>query len=127
MLVYALAAIVISGAAMAQTGPAPATPTQAPSAPPSRCGEVPVGPAAPDPVTATAEQIQTAVASYDAWRAAVQPNMDCRRAEALELRAAADARAAEYNAANAAAQATGAAFQTAIDAYNARLRQGGRR
>ena len=87
---------------------------------PSRCGAVPQAPSAPDGTTATAAQIEAAIAQYDSWRVQVAPILDCRRAEALELRAAADARANEFNAANAIARDTGAAFQAAAAAFAAR-------
>lgn len=62
--------------------------------------------------------MREAVAAYDAWRTSVQSNLDCRRAEALELRALADARTAEFNAASTAARDASTAFQAAVDAYN---------
>jgi hypothetical protein len=122
----AAAATFMFAAASAQTTtPAPAA---APSAvPASRCGEVPAAPTAPDGATASQREIQTAIAAYDAWRAQITPNLECRRAEALEMRAIADARTNEFNAANAAARDAGAAFQAASEAYNARHGNGRQR
>lgn len=113
------ATLMFAASASAQTTTtAPAAP--AAPVPASRCGDVPTAPAAPDGATANAQQMQAAVAAYDAWRAQITPNLECRRAEALEARAIADARTNEFNAANSAARDAGAAFQTSSDAFNAR-------
>lgn len=103
-------------------GPAFAqTETQPPyTPPPSRCEATPATPVAPDGATATAEAMASAVADYETWRQTMLANLACRHSEATELRAAADARTAEYNTANSLARETGAAFQAATEVYNAR-------
>lgn len=111
----AVALLMMSGAAIAQTETTPAA-----GASESRCGAVPTAPTAPDAATVSASDMQAAVAEYETWRTAVETNLQCRLAEANELRAAADARATEYNAALNTARETGAAFQAATAAYNER-------
>ena len=117
-----LASAAVAATLMFAASASAQTTTTAPAAPvpASRCGDVPTAPAAPDGATANAQQMQAAVAAYDAWRAQITPNLECRRAEALEARAIADARTNEFNAANSAARDAGAAFQTSSDAFNAR-------
>lgn len=115
------ATLLCAASASAQTPTTiPTPPATSAAVPASRCGDVPTAPAAPDGATANVQQMQAAVAAYDAWRAQIMPNLECRRAEALEARAIADARTSEFNAANLAAREAGAAFQTSSDAFNAR-------
>lgn len=117
----AVAALLFAGSAVAQT-------TTAPTLAPSRCGEAPVAPQLPDGAHATSAQMTAGNAAYDTWAHAMQANVQCRRAEAEELRAQADARTNEYNGFAGALNQTVANWQAEVAEYNARGTQsGGRR
>ncbi len=116
-----LAAAVI--AAFATTAYAQETTTAAAPVAPSTCGEVPAAPTPPNGARANAEQMAAAVAQYEAWNTATTSTLQCRIQEARATRAQADARETEYNAALAAGQAAGVAWQTQVDAYQARQRR----
>lgn len=114
----AVAAVFLSAAAAAQTTPTAET-TAATTVAPSSCPAAPEAPTLPDGATATIGEMQAGATVYEAWRVSVQANLNCRHDEAVALRDAADARAAEYNAANQAAQASVTAWQAATETYNA--------
>jgi len=110
----ALAALPLSAHAQ-ETGAAPA-----PQVAPSSCAAFTEAPAPPDGATATAEQVQAAVAAYEVWRAATQATLDCRAAEVRSLNAQATARANEYRTAQAENAERAAAFQAQLDIFAAR-------
>lgn len=88
--------------------------------PPSACGEIPAAPTPPNGARANAEQIRAAVAQYEAWNASASTILQCRAQEVRALRAQADARVVEHEAALAAGATAGAAWQTQLDAFQAR-------
>lgn len=109
----AVAALLFAGTAAAQTATAP-------TLAPSRCGEVPAAPTLPDGAHATSAQMATGNTTYDTWAHAMQANVQCRRTEAEELRAQADARTSEYNGYAAQLNQTVANWQAEVAEYNAR-------
>lgn len=115
MIARALAWTLVTGVALAQDA--------APAVPPSTCGAFTPAPEAPDAASATPDQMRAAVQGFEAWRVQTQVVLDCRRAEVDLLNAQADARAAEYRAAQADNAARTAAFQTQLDAFQARRRR----
>ena len=118
---YVLAAALM--AAFATSAHAQET-TSAPAAvAPSSCPAVPAPPAPPNGARTGAEQMAAAVAQYEAWNASTTAPMQCRVQEVRALRAQADARETEYNASLAAGRDAGAAWQTQVDAYQARQRR----
>ena len=110
---FAILTVLSAGAAFAQDAPAPAVP-------PSTCPAIVQAPAAPDGATASQQDMQAAVARYEAWRVQAEATMQCRAAEVNALNAQSRARRAEYDAALADNQARAAAFQAQIEAAQAR-------
>lgn len=94
-----------------------AAPAQIPA---STCPAFVPTPIAPNGSRATDEQMNAAVAGYQAWQATAQATADCRNAERRAIDAQLQARGAELDAAVAANQAGAAAFQAQLDAYHAR-------
>lgn len=95
----------------------------APVVPPSSCAAFAPAPPPPDGATATAAQMNEAVAAYEAWRAGTQAALDCRAAEVNALNAEARARTEEYRAGHADSVARAAAFQAQLDIFQARQRR----
>lgn len=135
LVMAAAAAIVLTTtAAFAQPSP-PATPAlpaapAAPTAPatPSRCPAFPAEPTLPDGATArNMNEMNRGNETYQAWGTAMQSVLECRRAEAQELRTAAQAamalaevRVQEFNGAVARLTAVGTAWQAEAEEFNTR-------
>jgi hypothetical protein len=115
----AVAAMLIATPVLAQTaGEATAT-TPAP-VPPSACGSPTPAPTLPDGATASREDMATSNTAYVAWAEAYRAIVQCRHAEAQALRAQADARAQEHNAAVEAFNTTSTAWEAEVAEFNAR-------
>jgi hypothetical protein len=110
----ALAASLLAAPALAQTA-APAA-----ANPPSRCGAPPAAPEIPDGATSNRATMDAANAAYQAFGAAMQQNLACRRAEVEELEARKDALTAEHNAAVAELQRATDAITAEATEFNAR-------
>lgn len=115
-----LAAAMFAGFAASAT--AQETTTDATVAP-SSCPAVPAPPAPPNGQRASAEQMNAAIAQYEAWNASTSAPLQCLANEVRTLQAQANARAAEHAAALAAGRETSAAWQAQVDAYQARQRR----
>ena len=128
VLVGALAATLLMGAAAAfaqptttTTAPAAVQPAAPPApVPPTRCPSIPEPPAPPDGATANSAAWNVAAAAYNAWAPLMEANLACRRTEFNELRAQTDARKAEHDAAVAQVRTTQTAWDAQQAAYNAR-------
>lgn len=119
---YVLAAAIM--AAFTVSADAQETTTaSAPVVAPSSCPAVPTPPAPPNGARVSAEQMAAAVAQYEAWNASATAPLQCRVQEVRALRAQAEARETEYNASLAAGRDAGTAWQTQVDAYQARQRR----
>lgn len=122
----ALAALTLTtaGAAFAQAPTAPAATAPAPAVPASRCPGFPAEPTLPDGATArNSRTMQEGDAAYQTWGQAMQTVLECRRAEAEELRIQAlthEARVTEYNAGASRLNAVGQAWIAEAAEYNAR-------
>lgn len=111
------AAVLMSTPALAQTE----TPAAAPAAVTSRCGEpVAAPPTLQDGATASRGAIEQMQTQLTAWADATRVKLECRRTEAQEARATADALTNAYNAQAAQLNTTIAAWQAEVDEYNAR-------
>ncbi|MEZ5957987.1 MAG: hypothetical protein R3C27_12350 [Hyphomonadaceae bacterium] len=115
---YVLAAGLM--AALTVSAQAQETAATAPTPPVSSCPAFTPAPTAPDAARATAEQMNAAVAGYQAWQATTQATQDCRNAERRALNAQLEARTSELQAAVTANNAAAAAFQAQLDAFHAR-------
>ncbi len=128
------AALALATVAMAQT---PSADAGAPAAavPGSRCPSFPPEPTLPDGATArNAAAMQAGDAAYQEWGRTVQSILECRRVEATELQAQAQAvtaqaqtRVTEYNEAVQRLTAVGQAWQAEAAEYNARGGRSGTR
>lgn len=110
-----LAAAFAAAPALAQTPGA-----AAPAAAASSCGEMPAAPTIPDGATANRRAMNAAREAYNAWGAQAQTVLSCRRAEAEELNARADALVSAYNAANAQAHAVSEQMAAEVAEFDAR-------
>jgi hypothetical protein len=114
----AVAAMLLATPVLAQTaGETTATPAPVP---PSACGTPSPAPTAPDGATASREEMATANTTYVAWAEAYRAIVQCRHAEAQSLRAQADARAQEHNAAVETFNTTSTAWEAEVAEFNAR-------
>jgi hypothetical protein len=96
ILIGAVAALAVAGAAFAQTDPAPASaPTVAAN---SQCAAIGPEPTLPDAATANAQAISAANEAYRTWATAAQETLRCRQAELAPLQARVGAMTAEHNA-----------------------------
>jgi hypothetical protein len=129
-MIAATAALFLASAAAAQTPTAPVEPAPATTAapPPSRCPDFPPDPNLPDGATTRSRQeMNRGNDAYQAWGQQMQSVLECRRTEAQELRAAAQAAVAhaetrvnEFNSAVARLTAVGNAWQAEAAEFNAR-------
>lgn len=98
---FAIAAVAMMGAAIAQTTPPPATPP-APATPTEEflaCPQLPSDPAGfPDGATAKAKDMDAAQKRYNDWEATIAPVLQCRRAAQQKVKAAAEATTGAFNA-----------------------------
>lgn len=115
----AAAALLFAGTATAHTA--------TPPLPPSRCGAPPTAPTLPDGATASSAQVEAGNTAYNTWAPLMQANVQCRRAEAEEMRAQADARTTEYNGLASQLTTTVSSWQAEVAEYNARGQQPARR
>jgi hypothetical protein len=113
----ALSAFLFAAPAIAQDETAAATSP----VPASSCGALPEQPALPDGANADREQMEEGNTTYRAWYDQYNANIQCRHAEALALRAQADARFTEHNAAVEALNAANAAWQAEAEEFNGRF------
>lgn len=121
----AAAALLLCGAAAAQettTAPGPAV-----QAPPSRCGELPAAPTAPDGAGATSDAMQVGMAAFTAWEASTRVVLECRRGEAREAQAISEQRTAEFNGGVTSFNATVATWTAEVEEFNARQPRRNRR
>jgi hypothetical protein len=112
----AAAALVLVGAAMAQTTPAPA------AVPPSSCPAAAQDPTFPDGATAGPQALTAGEEAYRTWATAVQATQQCLRGEREQHQAIADARVAEYNALNERVRAVNQAWAAERQEFCARPR-----
>lgn len=98
----------------------PAVAEPAVVAPPSTCPAFVAAPDAPNTRRMSPEQVNAALATFEAWRTTQQATASCRAAELRVLNAQARARSDELTAAAAANQGYAAAWQTQLDAFHAR-------
>ena len=116
LLAGAIAALLMAGAAYAQTeGSTAGVVTGA-----SSCGELPARPTLPDGATADREGMDAANLAYTAWSQAYHANLQCRRTEADNARATWQARVAEYNSGATALNDSNTAWEAEVTEYNAR-------
>ena len=127
VLIGAVAAtLLMGGMALAQptttttTTATTTAPAAAPVVAPSACPTLADPPTAPDPATATRDQMQVAVAAYEAWRPQAQAVIDCRRPEVDNARATSEARTAEWNRMAPVVRDTAQSFASATAAFAAR-------
>lgn len=117
-----VAALISAFAALVVTAQAQETEPPATAIPPSTCPALVTAPQPPAAETVNAAQLRNGVAEFEAWRAAAQPVLDCRRAEVEALNRQAEARANEYRAAQAENVARAAAWQALVTEAQARRR-----
>lgn len=116
LLAGAVAALLMAGAAYAQTdGSTAGVVTGA-----SSCGELPARPTLPDGATADREGMDAANVAYTAWSQAYHANLQCRRTEADNARATWQARVSEYNGGATALNDSNTAWEAEVAEYNAR-------
>ncbi|GAM98826.1 hypothetical protein U91I_02462 [alpha proteobacterium U9-1i] len=117
-------AVLLSGAAFAQEttsntlGPPPAS-FQVPA---SRCGEFPTAPTPPDGASASAAEMQAAMATFEAYNASYRQVLACRRSEAEEAQAIQQRRTQDFNGAVQSYNGVVTGWQAAAEAYNGRSR-----
>jgi hypothetical protein len=130
----AIAASVLTAVAAFAQAPSqtPADPAPAASAnvPASRCPALPAEPQLPDGGSSTRTAMNRAGEVYEAWGQQMQTILQCRRTEAQELRAAAEAAATqaetrikEFNAGTMRLNAVHAAWKEEVDQFNNRGRR----
>lgn len=117
ILIGALAALSLAGAAFAQTDPAPAAPTVAAN---SQCAAVGPEPTLPEAATATSETIQAGNTAYQTWATAAQESLHCRQAEIQQMQARLAALTDEHNAIVRRVNALTQGWSATADAYCAR-------
>lgn len=115
-LTGAIAALAVAAQAQ-ETTPPPAA-----DVPPSSCGALVTAPEPPAADAVTPSQLREGVAAFEAWRAAAQPVLDCRRAEVDALNRQSEARVGEYRAAQEVNVARAAAWQALVTEAQARRR-----
>ncbi len=115
----AVAAMLIATPVLAQTGGETAVTPTAP-VPPSTCGAPPPAPTLPDGASADRDDMAAGNTTYTSWAEAYRVVVLCRHAEAQALRAQADARAQEHNAAVESFNATTATWEADVTEFNAR-------
>lgn len=117
----AVSALLLTGAALAQTTPpaTPATPA-APTPLPTQCGAIAAAPAIPDGGHASATQMHNVDTAYRAWATDTQAKLACRRAEIQAADAQVKAAATQFEAQSASASQVSNAYNAAITAFNNR-------
>lgn len=115
LLAGAAMALLVVGSAYAQTEG-----TNAGTAAPSTCGELPARPTLPDGANVNREQMDAANTAYTAWSQAYHANLTCRRTEADNARATWQARVAEYNGAATGLNESNTSWEAEVAEYNAR-------
>lgn len=123
----AAAALLLCGAAAAQETTLTPGPGPAVQVPPSRCGDLPGTPTAPDGADATSDAMQAAMASFTAWEASYRGILECRRTEAREAQALSEQRTSEFNSGVTSFNATVASWTTEVEEFNARQPRRNRR
>jgi hypothetical protein len=118
----AVSALLLAGAAFAQTTPTtPATPaTPAADILPTQCGAISPAPTIPDGGRATATQMHTADTAYRAWATDTEAKLHCRAAEVEAANRQVQASVAAYQAQATAARAVSDAYNASITTFNAR-------
>jgi hypothetical protein len=134
LLIAVSAALLLAVPAAAQTTTTPqgvTAPAQTPATPPpppSRCPDFPAEPTLPDGATArNMSEMNRGNEAYQAWGTQMQRVLECRRTEAQELRATAqaamahaEARVQEFNNAVERLTTVGAAWQAEANEFNNR-------
>lgn len=107
----AVAALLMAAPAMAQTGAAPA----------AACGALaPMPGDPPDGATASREVVEAYTQRFNAWAEASNAVLTCKRTEAEQARARADALTTEFNTENASVRDAVAAWTAEVTEFNAR-------
>ena len=107
----AVAALLMATPAMAQTDAAPA----------AACGTLaPMPGDQPDGATASREVVEAYTQRFNAWAEASNAVLACKRSQAEQARARADALATEFNTENASVRDSIAAWTTEVTEFNAR-------
>jgi hypothetical protein len=111
LLSAAVAALLMASPAMAQTDAAPA----------ASCGTLEPAPAnPPDGATAAREVVEGYTQRFNAWAEASNAVLACKRTEAEQARARADALTTEFNTANSGVRDAIAAWTVEVTEFNAR-------
>jgi hypothetical protein len=111
LLSAAVAALLMASPAMAQTDAAPA----------ASCGTLEPAPAnPPDGATAAREVVESYTQRFNAWAEASNAVLACKRTEAEQARARADALTTEFNTANSGVRDAIAAWTVEVTEFNAR-------
>lgn len=118
LIAAAATAVLIALPAGAQTTTTTPTPPVSAPASASHCPAPPANPTLPDGATVAPDVMQAANTEFTAWATSTRAALECRRAEAQELQAAAAARASEYNEAARVMNATITQWETEVAEYN---------